>query len=160
MKIQQRTSAAAAGLLAPAACLVAFLAAAPAQAQRVEIPAARIAVTLSAKAQAKLAKSGEQVHILGSYYGVAIEGRGNEEGQVDLGTQEADILGPGAVTFGARSIPAAALADVRDRTPRLLVNVYTSRKVFEDNLLDCGIYEGPADASSIIEIACKLIGEN
>lgn len=131
----------------------------PATAQDVQIPAYRVAVTLSAKAAAKLAQSGEQVHVWGNYYGLAAEGRGDEMGQVDLGTQEADILGAGEVSFGPKKFSATDLSDVPDRTPRLLVNVYTSRKVFEDNLLDCGIYEGPAIGLTNIDIACKLIGE-
>jgi hypothetical protein len=42
-----------------------------------------------------------------------------------------------------------------------LINVYSGRKSSPDNLLDCGIYEGPLKAvqSQSIPISCKIIGE-
>ena len=44
--------------------------------------------------------------------------------------------------------------------PELLINVYSSRKVFKDNLLDCDIFQDdPHKAAAGIAITCKLIGE-
>jgi hypothetical protein len=44
---------------------------------------------------------------------------------------------------------------------QLLINVYSGRKSSPNNLLDCGIYEGPMQAvqGKSIPISCKLIGE-
>ncbi len=45
--------------------------------------------------------------------------------------------------------------------PEMLINVYTSRKVFQDNLLHCDLFQGPFDAipDKPIAINCKLIAE-
>jgi hypothetical protein len=45
--------------------------------------------------------------------------------------------------------------------PQLLINVYSGRKSSPNNLLDCGIYEGPLAAiqGTSVPISCKLIGE-
>jgi len=50
---------------------------------------------------------------------------------------------------------------VGNQGPQLLINLYSGRKSSPDNLLDCGIYEGPLKAveGKNIPIACKLIGE-
>ena len=43
--------------------------------------------------------------------------------------------------------------------PQILVNVYSSRKVFPDNILDCGIWQDDAAKATSLPISCKLIGE-
>jgi hypothetical protein len=50
---------------------------------------------------------------------------------------------------------------VNDQGPQLLINAYSGRKSSENNLLDCGIYEGPLRPmlGQNIGISCKLIGE-
>ena len=41
----------------------------------------------------------------------------------------------------------------------MLVNVYSARKTHEDNLLNCGIYEGPVSMAQKqpVDIQCDLI---
>jgi hypothetical protein len=43
--------------------------------------------------------------------------------------------------------------------PQVLVNVYSARKTHEDNLLSCGIYEGPVAMAQkqAVDIQCDLI---
>jgi hypothetical protein len=51
------------------------------------------------------------------------------------------------------------LRKISEPRPLLLINVYTSRKVFPDNLFDCGIYQDEAAKAGVVSIKCKLIGE-
>ena len=82
-------------------------------------------------------------------------------GQIQLGTEDADIPGAGLVELGKVSLKSKALAKVTGHEAILLINVYTSRKKFADNLFDCGIFEDKVSlaAKTPIAIACKLIGE-
>jgi len=146
------------GAVAIACCTAAVCLAA----EEVSLPPYEVVVSLSENAKSKLATSKEMVHVSAMYYGEAEEGfTGDEMGQIQLGEEDADIPGEGSVKFGHLKMSKDDLAQVVGHKPSLLINVYTSRKVFEDNLLDCGIFEGLVEAAAQkpIGIACKLIGE-
>ena len=125
-------------------------------------PAYTLVLTLSDKAAAKLAESHEQVHINGHYFGEARRASdGDEMGEVHLGDEDKDVPGAGSYSMGKARIDAKGMAKIKAKEPDLLINVYTSRKVFPDNLFDCGIFQDQVSvaAKSGIAIACKLIGE-
>lgn len=131
-------------------------------AEEVALPPYEVAISLSEQAKSKLATSKEMVHVSAMYYGEAEEGfTGDEMGEIQLGEEEADIPGEASVKFGQLKISKDDLGQVVGQKPSVLINVYTSRKVFEDNLLDCGIFQGLVEeaAQKPIAIACKLIGE-
>jgi hypothetical protein len=131
-------------------------------AEEVSLPPFEVVVTLSEQAKSKLATSKEMVHVSAMYYGEAEEGfTGDEMGEIQLGEEDADIPGEGSAKFGQLKISKDDLAQIVAHKPSVLINVYTSRKVFEDNLLDCGIFQGLVEeaAQKPIAIACKLIGE-
>jgi len=131
-------------------------------AEEVALPPYEVAVSLSDNAKSKIAESKEMVHVSAMYYGVAEEGfTGDEMGEIQLGVEDFDIPGEGSVKLGALKMSKDDLAQVVGHKPSVLINVYTSRKVFEDNLLDCEIFQGLVDeaAEKPIAIACKLIGE-
>jgi hypothetical protein len=131
-------------------------------ANEIDVPDYRVEVALSTKASAKLKASGETVHVSAFYYGEAAKPKdGDEMGQVWLGNEDADIGGGGAVTFGKIKIDAKRLKLVKGRKATVNINVYTSRKVFENNLLDCGLFEDLVEvaAKAPVAIDCKLIGE-
>jgi hypothetical protein len=141
------------GCAAPTLCLAA---------EDISLPPYEVVVSLSDQAKAKLASSKEMVHVSAMYYGEAEEGfTGDEMGEIQLGTEEADIPGEGSVKFGQLKMAKDEIAQVVGHKPSVLINVYTSRKVFEDNLLDCGIFQDLVEAAAQkpIAIACKLIGE-
>lgn len=128
----------------------------------VKPPFYSMSVSLSGKASQKLKSSGETIHIAAMYFGTAKPGvQGDEVGQIQLGREETDLAKPGSVRLGKIWLKRADLKKIIEREPQLLINVYTSRKVFEDNLLDCGIFQGGVSvaAGKPIRIACKLIGE-
>jgi hypothetical protein len=124
-----------------------------------------VKVSFSDAAQAKLKESGERVTINAMYYaepkpsiadrlepgdpGVAL---GEDLVEIDGVTQEATV--PGA--FDTAKANAEAQGDVR-----VLLNVYTARKVFEDNLLSCGIYDDTVEKAGRegMAIECALIEE-
>jgi hypothetical protein len=131
-------------------------------AEEVSLPPYEVVVSLSEKAKSKLATSKEMIHVSAMYYGEAEEGfTGDEMGEIQLGVEDADIPGEGSAKLGLLKIPKDDLAQVVGQKPSVLINVYTSRKVFEDNLLDCGIFQDLVEAAAQkpIAIACKLIGE-
>src|SRR5262245_9781126 len=110
-------------------CIAFALAAA---AEKVALPPYEVVVTLSDKAKAKLADSKEMVHISAMYYGEAEEGfTGDEMGEIQFGVEETDIPGEGSVKFGKLEISKDDVAQVVGGKPNVLINVYTSRKVFE-----------------------------
>ncbi len=63
--------------------------------------------------------------------------------------------------FGDFKLKKDALQQVDSHGPQLLINVFSGRKSSQDNLLDCGIYEGPLKSApeANIKVTCKLIGE-
>jgi hypothetical protein len=115
----------------------------------------------SAAFASKLLSSGETVRVSASYYGTAMPGvPAGDDGEVGLANETVDLPnGTTAVNLGGISIAENDIRKTREGRPLLLINVYTSRKVFADNLLDCGIYQGDAALAGQVEINCKLIGE-
>ncbi len=107
-----------------------------------------------------LKKRGEWVVISAWYYGEPVSEAVpvDEMGLVYLGAEEATVFATdqrlvlGGMTAGA---PTAWVVE-----PQINVNVYTARKTDENNLLDCGIVEGPVAgmAQGVQQITCRLLG--
>lgn len=125
------------------------------------VPKYVVQLTLSPAAANKLSSSGETVRISASYYGTAAPGTASgDDGEVGLANETIDLPnGTRAVNLGGIAIPESDIRKTAEGRPLLLINVYSSRKVFQDNLLDCGIYQGDAAMAGQVEISCKLIGE-
>ncbi len=123
-------------------------------------PAFQVSITLSDAAAQKLAESGETITI-GAYIGGEPKpGVVFDEPQIMLADTNRELAGAGTASFDPMTYDAKALPKVIE--PRLNINVYTSRKKFEDNLLDCGFFDDAVTAlpkGKPVEIACKLIGE-
>lgn len=145
-----------------AAVIGGLMIATPALAAGVKLPAYSLDVSLSAKAAAKLSSSGETIHVSAMYYGSAKPGvKGDEAGQIQLGAEEIDIPKAGLLKLGQITLKPADIKKIKEKQPLVLINVYTSRKVFADNLLDCGLFQDKVTvaAKKPVKIACKLIGE-
>lgn len=119
-------------------------------------------VQLSPAARARLDRLGEKVEIKAMYYGLpnaAGKPKADEDGQIDLGSRTMDI-DPGQRDMMIRGDAlASGRLNLVDGEPKVLINVYTARKVAQDNLLDCGIFEDTIAKAQEkpIAIACKLI---
>ena len=122
-------------------------------------------ITLSPKAAQRLAASGEGITIGASFYGVPNK-RGqkhaNEIGNIDLGYEQIDMPGAAdAAQVTGRTIDAKML-DYIDGHAMVNVNVYSSRKASEDNILSCDLIDGQVQSiqGQTITVHCGLIEEN
>ena len=122
-------------------------------------------VTYSQKAMDKLVESKETVIVVGYLYGLPKAGTPKRDidgvGQVDLGEVKQEIVPASTATFDRVNPDRALIKWINDQGLQILINVYSGRKSSPNNLLDCGIYEGPLAAiqGKSIPISCKLIGE-
>jgi len=124
-----------------------------------------VKITYSQKAMNALVERKESVVVAGYLYSFPKPGTPrrdvDEISQVDVGEVKGEIA-PGAIaTFGRVKLDQSLLKWVDKQGTQLLINVYSGRKSSENNLLDCGIYEGSLQAiqGRTITIDCKLIGE-
>jgi hypothetical protein len=124
-----------------------------------------VTITYSQKAMATLVAGKETVIVVGYLYGSPIPGTPKQDvdhvGQIDMGEVKEEIA-PGAIAkFDKVKLNAPMLKWLDSQGPQLLINVYSGRKSSPNNLIDCGIYDGPLQAvqDQSIPIACKLIGE-
>ena len=131
----------------------------------VQQPGFDVAVRLSAKARALLIAKSETIVVSVSFEGGPKPGTprqyvGDDGQVVDLGGREVEVAPGATARFGNLEANKAALARVQG-APAVLINVFSGRKSSKDNLLDCGIYEGPLStvADSVVPIDCKLIAE-
>jgi len=123
-------------------------------------------VLLSDKAMKTLAASKETIVVRAYICGQPAIGTNKktleacpDSGDIVLSEVEAERATPGIFPFSRVRLSKDLLSQV-DRTDyELLINVYSGRKSSENNLLDCGIYQGSFRAvqEHPIEIRCKLI---
>ena len=118
-------------------------------------------ISFDAASATKLQEAGEMVIISSYYWGDPVAGHVlpvNEMGELYLGGEQATVWpNEQTITIGG-SLGGAPLGNVE--APMVNVNIYSARITNPDNLLDCGIVDGPSDAlsKSTQEITCKLIG--
>jgi len=128
------------------------------------IPGFSVAVTYSQKAMDTLTSSKETVIVAAYLTGSPKPGTPKSlihQGAVGLGDSTQEITPGATATFSKISLDPKVLSYVDSQGPQLLINVYSGRKSSPNNLLDCGIYDGPLKdvQGKSIPIACKLIGE-
>ncbi|NLH83080.1 MAG: hypothetical protein GX458_19890 [Phyllobacteriaceae bacterium] len=134
-----------------------------------ETPKFDLVLSLSPAALAELTKIHEQVTIAAMYAGEPTKDAqkkkiDDEIGEVNLGHEEITrpmTASTTTVSFVGKGFDAKRLKWVKPGTAKVLINVYSARKVNDDNLLDCGLFEDTyaAAAAKPIEISCKLIAE-
>jgi len=122
-----------------------------------------INLTFTPRAVDKLAATKERVTVDASYFGAAIsetapgvDDYGQEIGlggdMIEIAPANALVKAPGT-GFDAKNI-----ASIKGE-PEVLVNVYSARKTHDDNILSCGIYQGPVKMAQKqpVDIRCDLI---
>jgi len=124
-----------------------------------------VRVSYSPEAIRELARRQETTIVSAGFYGGPKAGTPanlvSDMGEVGLGNAETEIK-PGAIAnFSSVSLDSDALGYISEAGPQLLINVVSGRKSSSNNLLDCGIYEGPLKQvqGRAIPISCKLIGQ-
>ncbi len=134
------------------------LLATPAMAQETAIT---LHISFDTASSTKLQEAGEMVIVSSYFYGDPAPGNVlplNEMDQLYLGDEQTTIWPVAQTVYIGRNLGGAPLGNVI--APMVNVNVYSARITDENNLLECGIVDGPSDAlsKSTQDIACKLIG--
>lgn len=128
-------------------------------------PGFTVKIALSDKARKRLVGSKETVVVAGYLTGNPKQGAlkryVSEMGEIELGDIKAEVAPGENATFSRVQVKQDAFAQTDKKGPQLLINVFSGRKSSKDNLLDCGIYEGPLMSvqAGSVAISCKLIGE-
>jgi hypothetical protein len=122
-----------------------------------------INLTLTARAAERLASTDERVMVDAMYYGLPVSddapGIDKEDMEIGLGASEIEVAPESAaVKVTGEGFDATYLKSVKG-DPEVLVNIYSARKTHENNLLNCGIYQGPVSMAQKkpVEIQCDLI---
>ena len=122
-------------------------------------------ITLSPDAAAKLKAAQEGITVWASFYGEP-SGEGekhvDEMGLIDLGVETLYLPGEAAtVQITAREVDPAKLKWIKGPA-NVNVNVYTSRKSSEYNLIDCDLIDGDVKKLQAMKVTvrCWLIGES
>jgi hypothetical protein len=122
-------------------------------------------ISYSPRAAAEMARRREALTISAYYEGEPSRAGArhtNGEDGINLGDDTRTVparSGPVAVT--GRGFLPARLAWTRAGTIRVNVNLFSARRSGPDNILDCGVVEGPLAriAGRTHPVRCKLIGE-
>ena len=122
-----------------------------------------INLTLTARAAERLASTDERVIVDAMFYGLPVKDDApgvNPEGmEVGLGSSQIEVAPETAVVkVTGEGFDATYMTSVKGE-PEVLVNVYSARKTHENNLLSCGIYQGPVPMAQKkpVDIQCDLI---
>lgn len=120
-------------------------------------------LTLTQRAAEMLASRDEVVNIAAMYFGEPVSetapGVDKHGMEIALGRDDIEVAPRSAlVTAPGTGFDPTYIASVQGE-PEVSVNVYSARKTHENNLLDCGIYEGPVAMArkKPVEIKCDLI---
>lgn len=122
-------------------------------------------IALSPKAAQRLATAGEGITIGALFYGAPNkkgEKHANEIGNIDLGYEKISVRGKEtAVQITGKSVKAKMLKFI-DGPAMVNVNVFSSRKTSDDNILNCDLIEGRVRSvqAKKITVYCSLIEEN
>jgi hypothetical protein len=120
-------------------------------------------LTLTPRAAEKLASTNEKVIVAAMYFGVPVSetapGVDDHGMEVGLGGDDIEVAPETAVVKApGTGFDPTHIASIKGE-PEVLVNVYSARKTHADNLLSCGIYQGPVKMAQQrpVEIQCDLI---
>lgn len=120
-------------------------------------------LTLTPRAAERLVSTDERVIVSAMYYGLPVSDTApglNPEGmEIPLGGDDVEVAPESAVvTAPGKAFDATYLSSVKG-DPEVLVNVYSARKTHENNLISCGIYQGPVKMAQKkpVDIQCDLI---
>lgn len=130
------------------------------------LPGFDVDVVLVGEARTKIAQLHESIIVFGYVSGMPKPGVKDEDldemGAVTICNLKSEMEHAGTFQFSGFDIPEEKLEQVEGSDYELSIDVASGRKSSQDNLLDCGIYQGSFKAvqNRTIDIDCKLIGEN
>jgi hypothetical protein len=131
--------------------------------EKIQVPVFVIEVSLSSEAREKITMSGESIK--GSIY---FDGDGTPLPDVKtaplrdvfLGKYEFELEKEGSITINNASISKEAYERLKDKNYHYFVNIYSGRRVFENNILNGGYSDGRLEdllAGKKIIVFCDLL---
>jgi hypothetical protein len=130
----------------------------------VAVPEFAIAIALSPQAEKRLRDLHETIKILAMFDGDPLPGQGHDNApmrDVYLGSDEKLVDANNTARFSSTKISQRHWNQLADKDYYVTVNVFSARKTFKNNLLDCGVPENHIStfAGKTIGVHCQLIGE-
>ena len=130
----------------------------------VAVPEFAIAIKLSPQAEQRLRDLHETIKVLAMFDGDPLPGQGHYNApmrDVYLGSDEKFVDANNIAAFTNTKISQRNWNQLADKDYYLTINVFSARKTFRNNLLDCGVPEKRIStfAGRTIEVHCLLIGE-
>lgn len=125
-------------------------------------PTYSVTITLSPAAEKKITEMKEGITV-SAMYNLEAGPRVKDGMPLLIGEETLQLRGNGTVTASKIKFDKKEMAKgKKGAEPSLLINVYTSRLVSQDNLLNCDLFDGPLSQiprDQPIKIMCKLIEE-
>lgn len=113
----------------------------------------------------KLSENDEAIHLAATYYGNSKRSE-SDTWPSDITLSEVEVDVPASAESVLATLPAGTFERrmvnrIYDREPQVNVQIYSSRKVFKFNVVNCDMQQSPvADlARTIHPVKCTLIGE-
>jgi hypothetical protein len=128
------------------------------------VPEFAIAIKLSPQAETRLRDLHETIKILAMFDGDPLPGQGHFNApmrDVYLGSDEKLVDANNIAKFSSTKISQRHWNQLADKDYYVTINVFSARKTYRNNLLDCGVPENHIStfAGKTIEVRCWLIGE-
>jgi hypothetical protein len=130
----------------------------------VAVPEFAIAIKLSPQAEKRLSYLHETIKVLAMFDGDPLPGQGHYNApmrDVYLGSDEELVDANNIAIFNSTKISQRHWNQLADKNYYVTINVFSARKTFKNNLLDCGVPDEHIStfAGRTIEVHCRLIGE-
>jgi hypothetical protein len=130
----------------------------------VAVPGFAISIELSPQAEKRLDSLRETIKILAMFDGDPLPGQGCFNApmrDVYLGSGEKLVDANNVADFSDLKVSQHHWNELADKDYYVTINVFSARKKYKNNLLDCGVPEGhiSAFAGKTTEVRCWLIGE-
>ncbi|NUU66343.1 hypothetical protein HQN64_09495 [Enterobacteriaceae bacterium BIT-l23] len=133
-------------------------------AQTRPLPDLQIQVVLSPSARQTLVQGKEGITVAADWYGepnARHQSDADESGQIDMGRSELNLPSEGGTArFTPAAINSKRLGWLKEGL-RVNINVYSARRHWPDNILNCEMADGPVAglARKPVTLRCSLISE-
>jgi len=130
----------------------------------VAVPDFAIAIKLSPQAEKRLRDLRETIKVLAMFDGDPLPGQGHDNApmrDVYLGSDEKLVDAKNIARFSSTKISQRHWNQLADKDYYVTINVFSARKTYKNNLLDCGFLGKNISsfAGRTVEVGCRLIGE-
>jgi hypothetical protein len=131
--------------------------------EKIPVPVFSISIDLSDNAKEKLKNSGETIKgsIVFDGDGEPISGiKTAPHRNVVLGIHKFELSKPGTINIADAVISKEAYMRLTDQNYHFTINVFSGRKVFENNILDGGYADGRVldfKENNLVKISCRLL---